>query len=76
LTPIWSENYTSAFQEALSSSALQLEIDHFLSTTDMDTVTNINTATSGLANIFTNEFLSLCSIVKTTEWNGLIKIDN
>ena len=21
-------------------------------------------------------FLSLCSIVKTTEWNGLIKIDN
>jgi hypothetical protein len=38
----------------LSSSALQLEIDHFLSTTDMDTVTNINTATSGLANIFTN----------------------
>ena len=22
------------------------------------------------------KFLSLCSIVKTTEWNGLIKIDN
>jgi hypothetical protein len=22
------------------------------------------------------QFLSLCSIVKTTEWNGLIKIDN
>ena len=21
-------------------------------------------------------FLSLCSIVKTTEWNGVIKIDN
>ena len=51
---IWSENYTSAFQEALSSSALQLEIDHFLSTTDMETVTNINTAASELANIFTN----------------------
>ena len=51
---IWSEYSTSAFQEALSSSALQLEIDHFLSTTDMDTVTNINTAASELANIFTN----------------------
>jgi hypothetical protein len=22
------------------------------------------------------KFLSLCSIVKTTEWNGLVKIDN
>ena len=22
------------------------------------------------------KFLSLCSIVKTTEWNGLIKINN
>ena len=22
------------------------------------------------------KFLSLCSIVKTTEWNGLIKMDN
>jgi len=51
---IWSENSTSAFQEALSSSALQLKIDHFLSKTDMDTVTNINTAASELANIFTH----------------------
>ena len=25
---------------------------------------------------FQENFLSLCSIVKTTEWNGLIKIDN
>ena len=25
---------------------------------------------------FQEKFLSPCSIVKTTEWNGLIKIDN
>ena len=36
---IWSEDYTSAFQEALSSSALQLQIDHFLSKTDIQILT-------------------------------------
>ena len=25
---------------------------------------------------FQEQFLSLCSVVKTTKWNGLIKIDN
>ena len=36
---IWSEDYPSAFQEALSSSALQLQIDHFLSKTDIQILT-------------------------------------
>jgi ATP-dependent helicase/DNAse subunit B len=36
---IWSEDSTSAFQEALSSSALQLQIDHFLSKTDIQILT-------------------------------------
>ena len=31
---------------------------------------------SELSPISRKKFLSLCSIVKTTEWNGLIKIDN
>jgi hypothetical protein len=36
---IWSEDSTSAFQEALSSSAIQLQIDHFLSKTDIQILT-------------------------------------
>jgi hypothetical protein len=36
---IWSEDSTSAFQEALSSSALQLQIDHFLSKTNIHILT-------------------------------------
>ena len=36
---IWSEDFTSAFQEALSSSVLQLQIDHFLSKTDIHILT-------------------------------------
>ena len=36
---IWSEDSTSAFREAMSSSALQLQIDHFLSKTDIQILT-------------------------------------
>jgi hypothetical protein len=36
---IWSEDSTSAFQESLSSSALQLQIDHCLSKTYIQILT-------------------------------------
>ena len=36
---IWSEDSISAFQEALSSSALHLQIDHFLSKTNIHILT-------------------------------------